>query len=197
MKSLAFRRLCAVGALVVGSAVHEAGAVTQAVSLNVLNSAVTLFDPLDAGDNLRLDTLVTSGPGSFSQAVTFTLGPSISAFVGSAAWEISTATGTGPRLIGVNIDIFNSANSLVASDSFAGTLAGFALSTFNGLIGPGTYKLVATGTAVRDASLDVSLSFTGTSVPVPVPEPETYALLLTGLGLLRLATTRKKRSITV
>ena len=193
MKTLAIRKVCLVCALVLGFSAHEAGAVTQAVTLNVLNSAVTLFDPLDAGDNLRLDTLVTSGPGSFSQAVTFTLGPSISAFVGSAAWEISTATGTGPRLIGVNIDIFNSANTLVASDSFAGTLAGFALSTFDGLIGPGTYKLVATGTAVRDASLDVSLSFTGT--PTPVPEPETYALLLAGLGLLRLATTRRKRSI--
>ena len=127
--------------------------------------------------------------------MTFTVGPSISAFAGSAAWEISTATGTGPRLIGVNIDIFNSANALVASDAFAGVLAGFALSTFDALIGPGTYKLVATGTAVRDASLDVSLSFTGP--PTPVPEPETYALLLAGLGLLRLATTRRKRSITV
>jgi hypothetical protein len=66
---------------------------------------------------------------------------------------------------------------LVASDSFVGTLGGFATSTLLGNLAPGDYTLVATGTAVRDASLNVSLSF----VPAPVPEPQTWALLAAGL----------------
>ena len=43
------------------------------------------------------------------------------------------------------------------------------------LIGPGPYWLVATGTGVRDSSLDVTLSV------APVPEPDTVALLRAGL----------------
>jgi len=174
--------LCAGAALTL-----SAQAVTQAVSTNTLNIAVTLPTPVLAGDNLRLDTLVTSGPGALLQSITFTVGAGVGSLVGGAAWEISTAAGTGPRLIGVNIDLFNSGNALVASDSFVGTLGGFAHSTFANAIGPGTYKLVATGTAVRDASLDVTLSFV-----TAVPEPHTAGLMLAGLaGLGWLARRRR------
>jgi hypothetical protein len=166
----------------------NAYAVTQAVSLNVLNASVTLPTPMLAGDNLRLDTLVTSQVGALLQTITFTVGPSVDSFIGRAAWEISTATGTGPRLIGVNIDIFDAGNALVASDSFAGVLAGFALSTFDSPIGPGTYRLVATGTGIRDSSLDVTLSFIG----APIPEPQTLALLIAGLGVIGFVARRRR-----
>jgi PEP-CTERM motif-containing protein len=155
-----------------------AQATTQPVSFNVLNASATLPTPFLAGDNLRLDTLVTTQVGALLQTISFTVGAGVSSFIGEAAWEISTASGTGPRLVGVNIDIFDASNALVASDSFSGTLAGFALSTFASSILPGSYRLVATGTGVRDSSLDVTLSFVG----VAVPEPASYGLLVLGLA---------------
>ena len=166
-------------ALLVGSAlVSNAHAVTKPVNFNVLNVAAVLPTPFAAGDNLRLNTLVTDEVGSLNQSITFTVGPGIGSFTGEAAWEISTAVGTAPRLIGVNLDLFDSSNTLVASDAFAGVLGGFAHSTLAGAIGPGTYKLVATGTGVRDSSLDVTLSFAAA-----VPEPQAYLLMLAGLGV--------------
>jgi len=165
-------------ALTVGAAFSlPAQADTQVVTFNVLNASATLTTPFNNGDNLRLNTLVTTEVGSLLQSITFTVNPSATSFSGAAAWEISTATGIGPRLVGVNLDIFDASNALVASDTFAGTLAGFATSTFaSTVIGPGTYRLVATGTGVRDSSLDVTVSF--------VPEPGTYALMLAGLGVV-------------
>lgn len=177
------------GALLLAGAViaPAAQAVTQSVSTNTLNVAVTLGTPVLAGDNIRLDTLVTSGPGPLLQAITFTVGAGVGSLVGEAAWEISTAAGTGPRLIGVNIDLFDASSALVASDSFAGTLGGFAVSNLASAIGPGTYKMVATGNAVRDASLDVTLSFI-----TAVPEARTYSMMLAGLGLFALLRVRRR-----
>ena len=58
---------------------------------------------------------------------------------------------------------------------------GFATSNFaSTVINPGVYRLVATGTGVRDSSLDVTLNF------APVPEPGTLAMLLAGLGVVGL-----------
>lgn len=148
------------------------------MSLNVLNAAVTLPTPFLSGDNLRLNTLVTTQVGELRQSITFSLGSGVGSLSGQAAWEVSSAAGTRPRLNGVNLDIINSSNVVVASDSFAGVLANFATSSFANMIGPGTYRLVATGTGVRDSSLDVRLSF------APVPEPGTVALLLAGLGVV-------------
>jgi predicted subunit of tRNA(5-methylaminomethyl-2-thiouridylate) methyltransferase len=144
----------------------------------VLNASATLPTPFLGGDNLRLDTLVTTQVGALLQEITFTVAAGVGSLTGKAAWEVSTATDTAPRLIGVNIDIFDASNNLVTSDAFAGLLAGYAHSTFASAIGPGTYKLVATGTGVRDSSLDVTLSFVSS-----IPEPQTYAML-GALGLV-------------
>ena len=168
------------------AAAPAAHATTQVVSFNVLNAAVTLPTPFLAGDVLRMDTLVTTQTGPLNQSITFSLAAGIGSLTGQASWEIDTAGGTGPRLTGVNIDIFDSNNNLVTSDTFAGTLAGFALSTFAGAIGPGTYKMVATGTGVRASSLDVTLEFVAA-----VPEPGSYALMLAGLGAVILLARRR------
>ena len=165
-------------AMCVGLALaSQAQATTQVVTFNVLNASATLPTPLLSGDNLRLNTLVTTEVGALLQVINFTVGAGVGSLTGEAAWEINTATGTGPRLIGVNLDIFDASNTLVTSDSFAGALGGFAVSTFASAIGPGSYRLVATGTGVRDSSLDVTLSFVSV-----VPEPGTWALMLAGLA---------------
>jgi hypothetical protein len=159
------------------------------VSFNVLNASATLPTPFLAGDNLRLDTLVTTQVGALLQTITFTVGAGVASVNGQASWEVGTTTGTGPRLVGVNLDVFDASNNLVVSDTLAGTLGGFAISSFaSTAIGPGTYRLVATGTAVRDASLDVTLSFVSA-----VPEPGTYGLLLAGLGAVALLTRPRRR----
>lgn len=167
---------------------NPAHAVTQPVTFNVLNASATLPTPFLGGDNLRLDTLVTTQTGALLQTITFTLGAGVTGLTGEAAWEISTATGTAPRLIGVNIDIFDASSVLVASDTFAGVLGGFAHSTFASAIGPGTYKVVATGTGVRDSSLDLTLSFTSA-----VPEPQTVSMMLAGIGIVGLSGLRARR----
>jgi hypothetical protein len=181
MNKIAVSRLAAVLVLAASAAPQFAQAATQPVQFNVLNAAATLPTPFAAGDNLRLDTLVTTGVGALFQSITFTVAPGVTGLTGEAAWEVGTADGTGPRLVGVNLDIFDAANALVTSDTFAGTLGGFAVSTFASAISPGTYRLVATGTGVRDSSLDVTLSFVSA-----VPVPATWGLLLTGIGALGL-----------
>jgi len=186
MKINTYLRL-GLAALVASFALFQsAGAATYPVTFNYLTSSATVASPLASGDTLFLDTLVTTETGPMSQSVTFTLGPSVGTFSGIAAWAVSTAAGAGPRLTGVNIDVLDSSNSVIFSDTFIGLLGGFAHSTLGGAIGPGTYTMVATGTGIRTSSLDVALTF------APVPEPETYAMMLAGLALLGVAIRRKQ-----
>lgn len=174
----------ATAAISVAALAAPAHAATTVVGFNTLNATALLPTPFGAGDTFLVDTTVTQQTGALSQSVTFTLGPDATSLSGRAVWEISTATGLGPRLIGVNIDIFDAGNSLVLSDTFAGTLGGFAISTLNGGITPGgTYRLVVTGTAVRDTVLDISIS--------AVPEPGIYSLLLAGLGVVGMLARRR------
>ncbi|MEO6281351.1 FxDxF family PEP-CTERM protein [Roseateles sp.] len=160
-----------------------AQAMTRVVELNVLNATAMLTTPIASGDTLLLDTTVTQETGPLTQSITFTLGAGVTSLTGFASWQISTATGPGPRLTGVNIDVFDSMNTLVLSDAFTGSLGGFAMSSLNGPVGAGTYRMVATGTAVRDAVLNISVS--------AVPEPGVYAMLLAGLGVVGLRARRR------
>jgi hypothetical protein len=54
----------------------------------------------------------------------------------------------------------------------------------------GTYKVVATGTAVRDVSFDVSLGFVGQVSSAP--EPEAVIMLAMGLATLALVSRRRR-----
>lgn len=185
-------RLAPAALVALGAALFSATsaqATTQLVSFNVLNASATLPTPFLGGDSLHLDTYVSGQTGALLQTINFTVGANVGNLTGQAVWEIDTATGTGPRLVGVNIDIFNATtNALVTSDSFAGTLGNFAISTFASGITPGNYRLVATGTGIRDSSLDVTLNF----VAAVVPEPGTYGLMLAGMGLMALVARRRK-----
>ena len=165
---------------------QTARAATQEVVYNTPVAAAAAAAPLAAGDTLFIDTFTTAR-GALNQTTTFTVAPDVGQFIGYAAWEVTTPTGNAPRLLGVNIDIFNTANALVYSDSFAGVLAGFAHSTLGGPLDPGTYTLVATGTGVRDSSLDISLT-----MATAVPEVDGYAMTVAGLGLIGFILRRKK-----
>jgi hypothetical protein len=182
-------RQAAIALLFAGAAfAQNASAVTQSANFDHLTESATFSTPLLANDSLFLNTLVTSETGALTQTITFTLGASVAGLTGNAVWDVTTAAGPGPRLIGVDINIFDAANNLVTTDGSVVLANGFATSTFASAIGPGTYKLVATGTGVRDSSLDVSLSFTPA-----VPEPETYALMLAGLGIIGVVGSRRRQ----
>lgn len=155
---------------------QNAAAATSPVFFNQLVGTDTVATPLGVGDDLFVDTLVTTETGPLSQTVTFTVAAGVTGFTGTAAWLVWPADSTGPRLVGVNIDILDAGDTVIFSDTFQGLLANFAHSTLGGPIAAGTYRLVATGTGVRTSSLDVSLVF--------VPEPGSAALLLLGLGAL-------------
>lgn len=148
-----------------------AEATTQLVNLSALNSSTTLATVFGGNESLLVNTLVTGATGALGNTVVFNVGAGVTSFTGAAAWEIGTATGLDPRLIGVNIDIFDASNALVASDAFSGVSNGFAVSTFEGSIAPGTYRAVVTGTGVRTSSLDLSLTFAGTPSNAPPPAP--------------------------
>jgi hypothetical protein len=171
------------GALAFVVSSTPSGAVSYPVSFNYLTSSVTVASTLEDADSLLLDTLVTTEVGALLQEITFTIGSSVSGVEGVAAWQVNAEAGAGPRLVDVNIDIYDSNDVLVLSDDFEGVLGGFAHSSLEGALDPGTYRLVATGNAVRDAVLDVSLTF--------APEPGT--LLLTGAGLAGLAWSSRRR----
>ena len=126
MKHASMPRLMAPVVVACSLFAAQAEASTRAVNFNVLNASATLASPLNAGDTLVQNTLVISEVGALLQNITFSLASGVEALTGYAAWQISTAAGTGPRLIGVNIDLFDAGNTLVTSDTFVGTLGGFA-----------------------------------------------------------------------
>lgn len=153
-------------------------AATQTVYFDTLG-ATTTAPPLAANDVLFVAAHVRGQAGALNHAVTFSVAAGVTAVTGRATWVFGTAAGPGPRLVGMNIDIFDSSNALVASDTFAGTLGGGADSTFPSTpLAPGVYTLRTTGTGVRESVYDIALEFTGT--PPVAPAGETGSLPLQG-----------------
>jgi hypothetical protein len=184
---LKLSKLALASMLVWGALVQGAWAATEYVDYGNRNASATVATPLNSGDTLFLDTFTTE-VGALLQTTTFTLGPDVGSFTGNAAWLATGAAELGPRLVGVNIDVFDSANVLVASDTFVGVLASFAHSVFDLTgIGPGTYTVVATGNGVRDSSLDISLTFAGA-----IPEPTAIAMMIAGLFAVGALSQRKR-----
>jgi hypothetical protein len=151
---------------------------TQTVYFDTLTAASTA-PPLAAADVLFINTHIRGQTGALSHAVTFSVAAGVTGVSGRATWAVSTLAGPGPRLVGVNFDLFNSSNALVLSDTFSGTLGGGADSTFASTpLAPGIYTLRATGNGVRASVYDLALEFSGT--PPSTPAGETGSLPLQG-----------------
>ncbi len=156
----------------------SAMAATQTVYLDTLN-ATTTAPALAADDVLFVATHIRGQTGALSHSVIFSVAAGVTQVSGRATWAISTAAGPGPRLTGVNFDIFNASNVLVLTDTFSGTLSGGADSIFASTpLVPGVYTLRATGTGVRESVYDLALEFSGT--PPITPAGETGSLPLQG-----------------
>lgn len=123
-----------------------------------LEGTRTIVPTLASRDTLLIDTLVTAQTGPLAHTVNFTPAAGIDRFIGDLVWMSSDALGSSPRLVGVNVDVLDANGTLVASDTFSGTLVGFAHSTLIGTLGTGVHRIVVSGTAVRDASMGISLS---------------------------------------
>lgn len=157
----------------------SATAATQTVYFDTLN-ATTTAPALAADDVLFVATHVRGQTGALSHSVIFSVAAGVTEISGRATWAISTAAGPGPRLTGLNFDLFNSSNVLVLTDTFSGALSGGADATFaSTALAPGVYTLRATGTGVRDSLYDLALEFSGT--PPITPAGETGSLPLQGV----------------
>ena len=108
----------------------------------------------------------------------------------SAGIEWIVAAGA-QRTVGVNVDIVDALNNVVASDTFMGLLDGQAFSQFVATgLSPGTYRLLFTGTAALGGRYHIDLSTDRTPpgfapiVDAAVPEPSPLLLLALGSALL-------------
>ncbi len=131
---------------------------TKTAFFTTLQDTRTITTPLLHNETLLVDTLVTTQTGLLAHTVAFTPAEGTDRFTGELAWMVSDATGASPRLIGVNVDVVDANGTIVASDTFSGTLSGFAHSTLSGTLGVGVHRILVTGTGVRDAAMGISLS---------------------------------------
>lgn len=156
------------------------------------SNAVSLFDTLAgdksygafaSGDALLIDGILGESGGIQNDALFDFSGGTLSAGI---VWLVAPGN---QRTVGVNVDLLDSTDSVVASDIFLGVVNGQAFSNFvvNGL-GAGSYRLAFTGTATQGGRYRIDL---GTNATAPgmtpilpaVPEPESWALLLLGFAL--------------
>src|SRR5450830_844777 len=124
----------------------------------------TIGSPLMSGGNIRLDgRLRDVDDTAINNSLLFTAGSSALAL--SASWLVAPAEN---RTQGVNIDLLDSTNTVLASDSFLGLTGTVAQSRLiaSGLITGATYKLLFTGTAQQAGRYQLDLVNGATPPPL-------------------------------
>lgn len=98
----------------------------------------------------------TSPPAPIRNTVVFKAG--LTGLTVNASWVVLTSTSPF-RVLGVNVDLLDANDAVVASDSFAGILTGVAHSTLtaDGLIPGAVYRLVFTGSLVAGGSYTMTI----------------------------------------
>jgi hypothetical protein len=119
---------------------------------------------------------------------------------GGITWIVDP--NSAQRTVGVNVDIINSFNEVVATDTFVGLIGGQAFSQFTTSLLPGNYRLLFTGIAALGGRYHISLTTNTTppaftpiddNPPQSVPEPALLVLLVTGLlGLAGMQALRRR-----
>ena len=150
------------------SAVIGAAAQAAPVTLtyDTYGESKTLAAPIDASTPVRLDGLIPARDGgALTQSFTFVAGSSDLSM--SAGWRIAPLD---VRTVGVNIDLFDAANNVVATDAFGGVTGDLAQSQFSasGLTVGGLYTLKLTGTALDAGRYQVDLASGTTPPPIPL-----------------------------
>jgi hypothetical protein len=164
-------------ALALGSAVAEAAVYDASYENNV--GSQTISSSLTTTDVLVISGLLDSGAGAVDNATIFTVAPGTTNIDLAAVWR-SGEPGDTLRLISVNIDLLDSSDTVLASDTFTGTLDGFAHSvlSFAGLTAGEEYTIRLTGDNTNVGQYKIDATF--------VPLPSAFLLLgpaLVGLGL--------------
>jgi hypothetical protein len=158
----------------------QASAAVLPASFQNLTGSQTLPGSVNAGDLLAWSGLFADQAGSLTNEVAFKDGATNLDL--SAAWFVKNNT----RLVGVNIDLLDSSNTVLATDTFDGLSVGIARSslTFAGLVAGQNYKLLITGNSITNGNYDVKVDFT--------PIPAAASLMLTALGGLAIVRYRRR-----
>ena len=147
--------------------------------------AKTLVGNFAPGDELQIDGILTETGSIFDDVKLTVTSSTLSAGI---VWLVAP----GPlRTTGVNVDVFDANDVLVASDAFLGVIDGQAFSQFSiGSLTPGNYTLRFTGNALDGGRYRINLTTDADApdfVPIPVdadpsnvPEPASLILLLVG-----------------
>ncbi len=144
------------------------------------------LNPASNAEQYQFSTQL-SGTGSFSDVVNFSATPfrDLSASVSGTAQNYITFT---------TFDLYTSANTFVKAGTVGNLGATIAIGglTENSL--GGDYYLLITGTNSGDGLN--SSSYNGNiTLTTPVPEPESYAMFLSGLGLMGFIARRRSKNL--
>ena len=154
-------------ALFAAFVLHAAAAAPIDLVYDSPRESKALGTPLSASTPVRIDGRL-AGTGSIVDTLSFVAGST--ALSMSAGWLLAPASN---RTVGVNIDLFDSSNMLVASDTFLGsdgTLASSRLAA-SGLTAGASYRLEFTGTAIGFGRFHMDLADGTVVLPISVLPP--------------------------
>ena len=184
MSSIATRTLRWIAAVSVGCAAPAYAAPVQ-LSFDSLVESKTVRASLGANPIHLSGLLNNTTPGSIVNDFSFVAGSTSLSL--SAGWLFTLPAN---RTTGVNIDLFDSLGTVVASDRLVSSAGGVAQSslTATGLVAGATYRMNFTGSAFGAGRYEIDL-VDGTAPPPPptvtpaVPASTTHYLFDTHLGV--------------